>query len=146
MQRGGNAVRRAVASDLTDMIAADHVAQTGDGNRLNFLTSALGAGWCLVFIDAEGLGGFAVTRPRHFFGRDFVDLLMVHPVRRRSGIGRCLLRSAVASANTSTVFTSTNQSNAAMRGLLLREGWTVSGTLVGLDDNDPEMVFWTERQ
>jgi len=29
-----------------------------------------------------------------------------------------------------------------MRGLLAREGWTLSGRLTGLDDDDPELVFY----
>jgi hypothetical protein len=40
------------------------------------------------------------------------------------------------------VFTSTNRSNTPMRTLLDRDGWSFSGELSGLDDGDPELVFW----
>ena len=48
---------------------------------------------------------------------------------------------ALGHASTSRVFTSTNQSNAPMRELR-SEGWTASGVLSGLDDGDPEHVFF----
>ncbi len=92
------------------------------------------------------MGGFAVVRPAHFFGRDFVDLLIVDPARRRSGIGRALLRTALATAGTEQVFTSTNTSNLAMRSLLHAERWSFSGKLDGLDEGDPELVFYKIRQ
>ena len=52
------------------------------------------------------------------------------------------MRAALGHASTSRVFTSTNQSNAPMRELLRSEGWTASGVLSGLDDGDPEHVFF----
>ena len=57
-------------------------------------------------------------------------------------MGSALLRAAVDVATTTTVFTSTNESNAAMRALLARDGWLVSGTLDGLDLGDPEVVYY----
>ena len=69
---------------------------------------------------------------------------MVDPARRRSGIGRILLREAVATAGTAQVFTLTNASNCPMRALLAAEDWPFSGGLGGLDEGDPELVFYTE--
>jgi len=40
------------------------------------------------------------------------------------------------------VFVSTNESNAPMRELLRSEGWRPSGVLTGLDEGDPEHVFF----
>jgi hypothetical protein len=60
-----------------------------------------------------------------------------HPgrtARRRSGIGRALLRTVLATAGTEQVFTSTNTSNQPMRSLLHAEHWSFSGELDGLDD------------
>jgi glycogen synthase len=53
-----------------------------------------------------------------------------------------LLEAAVSRANTDTIFSSTNESNIAMRALFERDGWTLSGVLNGIDEGDPEMVFW----
>jgi ribosomal protein S18 acetylase RimI-like enzyme len=89
--------------------------------------------------------GFIVVRPAHFFGRDFIDLLAVGPASRRNGIGRLLLRHALATAATAQVFASTNVSNAPMRSLLHAENWSFSGQLDGLDDGDPELVFYNFR-
>ncbi|MGH3733878.1 MAG: hypothetical protein ACRDVC_11015 [Acidimicrobiales bacterium] len=32
-----------------------------------------------------------------------------------------------------------------MRVLFDREGWALSGTLTGIDEDDPEIVFWRRR-
>jgi ribosomal protein S18 acetylase RimI-like enzyme len=83
-----------------------------------------------------------ITNARSFFGRDFVKLLVVSPTHRRSGIGSALLEAARATATTTTIFASTNESNTAMRALFERERWTLSGVLAGIDEGDPEMVFY----
>ena len=101
----------------------------------------MGLGECLVHIDGGSVGGFAVVRAAYFFGRDFVELVMVDPARRRAGIGCALLRAALVTAGTEQVFTSTNTSNQPMRSLLQAEGWSFSGELDGLDEGDPELVF-----
>lgn len=52
---------------------------------------------------------------------------------------------AVATATSTTVFTSTNESNAPMQALPAAEGWELSGKLDGLDDGDPELVYYLRR-
>jgi ribosomal protein S18 acetylase RimI-like enzyme len=91
------------------------------------------------------IDGLVITNLRSFFGRDFVKLLVVSPQHQRRGIGRALLQAATATTGTEVVFASTNESNTAMRALFAREGWALSGTLTGLDDGDPELVFWRRR-
>jgi GNAT superfamily N-acetyltransferase len=103
------------------------------------------AGECLVFRQDAVVAGFVVIRRAHFFGRDFVELLVVVASLRRTGIGRKLLRAAVAGAASEQVFTSTNMSNHAMRSLLRKEGWSFCGELTGLDEGDPELFFCTVR-
>jgi GNAT superfamily N-acetyltransferase len=106
------------------------------------LESAIASHECLVHVDGGEMNGFVITNTRAFFGRDFVKLLVVSPAHRRSGIGSALLEAATATATTETIFASTNESNAAMRALFEREGWTLSGTLTGIDEGDPELVFY----
>ena len=96
----------------------------------------------LVAVEHGQIVGFLGIRPGHFYHRDFVDLLFVAPPWRRQGLARLLMRAALGHGSTSRVFTSTNQSNAPMRELLRSEGWTASGVLSGLDDGDPEHVFF----
>jgi GNAT superfamily N-acetyltransferase len=107
------------------------------------LESAIASSECLVHLDAaHEIDGFVITNARSFFGRDFVKLLVVSRTHRRSGIGRALLEAATATATTATIFASTNESNTAMRALFGREGWTLSGVLAGIDEGDPELVFY----
>ncbi len=97
----------------------------------------------------EAVSGFVIVKPAHFFGRDFIELLMVDPALRRSGIGRALLlallRQALSAGGTLQVFTSTNTSNHPMRSLLQAEDWSFSGELAGLDEGDPELLFYKTR-
>jgi GNAT superfamily N-acetyltransferase len=86
--------------------------------------------------------GYAAIDVRNFFGRDFVDLLYVDLANRRRGIGRRLMEEAVRRSSTSRIFTSTNESNEPMRSLLAVNGWVLSGVLDGLDEGDPEWVFF----
>jgi ribosomal protein S18 acetylase RimI-like enzyme len=135
-------IRRAGAGDLDGILRTDHHAARDDQGRADFLRRSLALGECLVYLDRGAVAGFAVVMPAHFFGRDFIELLVVDPARRRCGIGRSLLRAALAAAGTEQVFTSTNASNQPMRSLLQAEGWSFSGKLDGLDEGDPELVFY----
>lgn len=135
-------IRAAVADDIDGILRADHQPARGDQERADFLRRCLDRGECLVYLDHGSVAGFVVVKPAHFFGRDFIELLMVEPARRRCGIGRNLLGAALAAAGTEQVFTSTNASNQPMRSLLRAEGWSFSGELGGLDEGDPELVFY----
>jgi len=95
-------------------------------------------------VQRSEIAGFVVLRPGHFYGRDFIDLLDVAPRWRRHGAGRALMRADLRSASTSRVFVSTNESNTPMRQLLHSERWTSSGVLTGLDEGDPEYVFFID--
>ena len=142
---GAIMIRTAAAADLAAVGSCDPVAATGDAERASFLARAIEQGWCLIGVDGPDVVGFVVTTPGHFFGRDFVELLVVSPARRREGIGRSILRAAVGRAAGTDVWSSTNRSNAAMRDLLGGEGWIFSGEIAGLDDDDPELFFHTSR-
>jgi GNAT superfamily N-acetyltransferase len=96
----------------------------------------------LVAVARGEIVGFLALRPRHFYHRDFIDLLFVAPGWRRRGVGRALMRAALRNASTSRVFVSTNESNTPMRELLHSEGWNPSGVLSGLDEGDHEHVFF----
>lgn len=135
-------VRRAVPGDLAGIRGIDPLAAAGDHDRARLLERRVRSGEYIVLPGRGPVLGFAVVVPAHFFGRDFIELLAVAPARRRAGAGRALLRAALASAGTSQVFTSTNASNTAMRSLLSDEEWTLAGQIDGLDDGDPELVFF----
>jgi GNAT superfamily N-acetyltransferase len=138
-------VRKADQTDRDAIAAFDDIAVGAKHDRLALLEAALDSGHCLVLDAGDGVKGFVVIVPKVFFGRDFVELLMVDRTRRRTGIGRRLLQAAVRSASTSRVFTSTNRSNSPMRALLDRERWSLSGELLGLDEGDPEIVYFIDQ-
>lgn len=134
--------RPATRHDEPAVLAVDAVASGGDEERRQLLREAIEAGECIVY-DRDGhVLGFAVLKRGRFFGRDFIDLLFVAFDARRQGVGRSLMRATVAAATTSRVFTSTNKSNFPMQTLLRSEGWSPSGELAGLDEGDPELVYY----
>jgi GNAT superfamily N-acetyltransferase len=140
--QGTTGIRGAVAGDLDGILRADHLAAEGDRDRAEFLRHSVELGECQVHIASGAVTGFVIVKPAHFFGRDFIELLMVDPRLRRSGVGRALLRHVLDTSGTAQVFTSTNSSNLPMRSLLQSESWSFSGTLEGLDEGDPELVYY----
>ena len=137
-------VRKASEQDLDAVLAIDKIAPVGHQRR-ELLTRRVGSGECLVYAHHGVVVGYVTLSTRSFFGRDFIELLVVAQDQRRKGVGRWLLREAVAQSTTPDVFTSTNQSNVAMRSLLADEKWTFSGQLEGIDEGDPELVFYHRR-
>jgi ribosomal protein S18 acetylase RimI-like enzyme len=127
------------------MAAIDNALIEGSPRWDEIHQLALG-GSCLLGEDLRGdspsVVGYVAVAPRHFFGRDFISLLVVAERCRRRGIGTQLLRAAALRGTSEAVFTSTNESNGPMLELLSAEGWTVSGELEGLDDGDPEIFFY----
>ncbi len=138
-------IRRATSADFEELLAIDHVAAAGDAGRLAALCAHVADGFCWVHAGRAQLDGYAVLLPRHFLGRDFLELLMVVSSSRRTGIATKLLHALLGMEGTGQVFTSTNRSNTPMRELLKSEGWQLSGELDGLDADDPEMFFFTWR-
>lgn len=130
---------RAAQADDVSVIAAIDPAGPGRLEEIRVLIQEQAS---LVAVEHGQIAGFLALRPAHFYGRDFIDLLFVVSRWRRHGLARALIRAALQNATTSRVFTSTNQSNTPMSNLLRSEGWTPSGILNGLDENDPEHVFF----
>lgn len=77
----------------------------------------------------------------HFFGRAFIDLVYVDTAFRRGGIGEALITAACAQIPGPDVFTSTNQSNIPMQGLLTRLDFHYSGIVFNLDAGNPEIIY-----
>ena len=131
-------LRTAQADDIGAIVAIDPLG-AGRAAEIQALVHQHAS---LVAIERGQLVGFLALKAGHFYQRDFIDLLFVMPGWRRRGLARALLRTALQNASTRRVFTSTNESNTPMRELLRSEGWTSSGILTGLDEGDPEHVFF----
>jgi GNAT superfamily N-acetyltransferase len=94
----------------------------------------------LLVADVDGaIVGFAVVG--RFFEYAFLELLFVGPDYRRTGIATQLIASAEAIATTGKLFTSTNDSNEAMKELCEKLGFVRSGAIDGLDEDDPEVFY-----
>jgi GNAT superfamily N-acetyltransferase len=131
-------LRAARADDVSAVVAMDP-GRLGSPGQIQALVQAQAS---LVAVEHGEIAGFLAVKPGHFYGRDFIDLLFIGPRWRRQGAGRALMQAALQNACTSRVFISTNESNTPMRELLRSEGWTPSGVLAGLDEDDPEHVFF----
>jgi GNAT superfamily N-acetyltransferase len=131
-------LRAALEQDVSAIVAIDPHRPPRPGE----IQALVGEQASLVAVERGEVVGFVGVKPGHFYRRDFIDLLFVAARQRRQGVGRALLRAALRRASTSRVFTSTNESNTPMRELLRAERWTHSGTLTGLDEGDPELVFF----
>jgi GNAT superfamily N-acetyltransferase len=131
-------VRTAQAGDISAVAAIDPHAP-GRPAEIQALVSEQAS---LVAVEDGEIVGFLAVRPGHFYQRDFIDLLFVARRGQRQGVGRALMRAALRNASTPRIFTSTNESNTPMRELLRSEGWSPSGVLTGLDEGDPEHMFF----
>ncbi|MCL0074072.1 GNAT family N-acetyltransferase [Dehalococcoidia bacterium] len=70
-----------------------------------------------------------------------IDMLYIHPEYRGKGIGSKLVRHVESLCKTEKLFTSTNQSNLPMQGLLNKLGYVPSSFIDNLDEGDPEVVY-----
>jgi N-acetylglutamate synthase-like GNAT family acetyltransferase len=141
MDKGNDRVRAATTSDLEAVLKIAELTSSST-ERESLLKLRVESGECLVSENQSRVVGFVTLARRSFFGRDFIELLAVDPDYRRKGVGGALLRGSVNEATTSAIFVSTNRSNHAMLNLLGKERWQFSGELEGLDEGDPELVFY----
>lgn len=139
-------IREATAIDVDEIVHLEtQITGLSLSREHEILGAAVSTHDCLVSTDdAKNVIGYIVLARKAFFGRDFVHLLGVADGHRRLGVATALLAGALARCSTHSVFTSTNESNVAMRSLLARDGWTFSGALTGIDEGDPELVFWKQ--
>ena len=112
---------------------------TGTDARASYLRAMSQRGGLRLALDQTQIVGFCCVDDQYFFEKAFITLLVVDHGSRRRGIGQALLEATAS--ETSETWTSTNRSNAEMRGLLAKSGWTFCGEIEGLDDGDPEMFF-----
>ena len=71
-------------------------------------------------------------------------MLYIHPDYRRQGMGSKLIQHVESMCKTEKLFTSTNQSNLPMQGLLNKSGFVPSGFIDNLDEGDPEIVYFKD--
>ena len=134
--------RPARPDDYARLIALDTIAAC-DPARADEIAGWLAQGLCFC-AEVEGVvAGYGVLH-RHFFGRAFLEMLMVGEEYRAQGVGTALIVHAARLSVAEQLWTSTNQSNQPMRRLLEHLGFVPSGTIEGLDEGNPELFFRLE--
>jgi ribosomal protein S18 acetylase RimI-like enzyme len=124
--------------EITAAIRIDAGLASTDTRAL-YIAAVAERGGLRLIEDQGYILGFCCLDDRYFFEKVFISLLIVDPGVRRRGIGQALLEAAALEHE--EVWTSTNQSNMAMRGLLTKTGWMFCGGISGLDAGDPEVFF-----
>jgi GNAT superfamily N-acetyltransferase len=132
------ALRIGRPEDADRLIAFDYIART-DRRRADLIRRKLQDGACWVAESDAGLFGYACRGT--FFDYDFLELIYVDAAHRQQGVGRALVAAVERARRTHKLFTSTNESNAAMRAMLARLSYEPSGVIRNLDPGDPELVF-----
>ena len=132
-------IRKAHMGDIHGIIEAENLARA-DAERLQFIEKSLENASVYVATKEEEIVGYCIF-DHSFFSRGFISLLIVHPDHRRKGIGSMLVRHVEHLCESERLFTSTNQSNKPMQGLLRKMGYKHSGVIDDLDPGDPEVFF-----
>ena len=133
-------IRLATDSDMAALLALDTIAPH-DLRRAQQLRHWVAARHCHLLLADAVPAAYGVLH-HHFFDSGFIEMLMVGERFRRHGLGQALLQHLVARCERPRLFTSTNQSNQAMRALLTRNGFIDSGRIDNLDPGDPELVMF----
>ena len=137
-------IRRATASDFSKLLAIDDAAQT-DAARKRWLRGAIRRRIVYVLTAGGPPVAYGIVAPS-FFNRPFIEMLYVVKEERRKGHGGHLLSYLESRGlRNGEVWTSTNRSNKAMRSLLKKNDFALSGRVSGLDEGDPELFYKKKR-
>ena len=131
----------AAKSDLTDLFVLDHSARANAENRRAFIQQAVDNNECYVFRQDGELEAYFVFNYR-FFGNGFLEMIYVKEGLRGNGIGSAILDYIETLCEKEKLFTSTNQSNDRMQGLMAKKNFVRSGIIENLDEGDPEIIYF----
>ncbi len=102
------------------------------------------AGECFIILANNKTVGFVIFDYR-FFDQGWIELIIINEGHRGKGIGGQTLDLICKQSKANKVFTSTNSSNIQMQQALTKAGFSFAGKLNGLDDGDPELFYYKER-
>lgn len=137
---GATTLRPGDSGDLAALVAFDQVARSSEERRSVIRQGLAEPG--ITIAERDGSPKAYALLHFHFFGQPFMELVYVREEDRRSGLGSLLIEHICNSVEGSKLFTSTNQSNTAMQGLLAKLGFAESGIIYNLDPGDPELVYF----
>jgi ribosomal protein S18 acetylase RimI-like enzyme len=136
-------LRPATPHDVEAIIRFDAIAQH-EPTRVEFIRTSVQNATCLVAVEDGQVTGYGVLE-YSFFGLGFISMLYVHPAHRRRGVGSALMQALERRCTTAKLFTSTNRSNTPMQALLATLGFSPSGIIENLDEDDPELIYFKLR-
>ncbi|MEM6429012.1 MAG: GNAT family N-acetyltransferase [Deinococcota bacterium] len=132
-------IRNATDSDLAAMYAVDPIAAENTSHKQH-MHEWVNAGQAIVALTNDVVVGYAVLEYT-FFSNGFMSMLMVDKASRRQGIAAALVKHLEEICKTDKLFTSTNESNKPMQGLMQSMSYEPSGTVYNLDEGDAELFY-----
>ncbi len=134
-------IKQAKDEHIQTICSFDHIAKTDQGERRKFIRDSVRKGICYV-AEMNGVAVGYTVLDYSFYACGMIEMLNVSPDFRRKGIGSELVKYVESICKTEKLFTSTNQSNLPMQGLLNRMEYVPSGFIDNLDDSDAEIVYF----
>jgi GNAT superfamily N-acetyltransferase len=138
-----NNYRLAIINDKEAIFQIDQ-SVIGLCNRKNEIIDSIIQKRCLILCNSNKIIGYLIFND-NFFGRRFIELLVVHKDYQRKGYGEDILKHFENEYVENEVFTSTNQSNIPMKMVLVKMGYLESGIINNLDKDDPEIIFYKKK-
>ncbi len=132
-------VRQVVIADVSALYALDHVAAVVSDRR-SFIDRAVHEARSWVIETDGALSGYGIIS-HEFFGRSFIELIYIAERWRGHGLGPRLIQALELQSKSTSLFTSTNESNLHMQHVLEVLGYARSGRIENLDPGDPELVY-----
>jgi ribosomal protein S18 acetylase RimI-like enzyme len=138
-EQRGVRIQQATLSQREQIISLDE-SVIGSRCRAEQIRQGVADGLVYIITVKEEIAAFGLLSS-HFYGRHFLELLIVKQEHRRKGLGKMLLRVIQEQCETESLFTSTNASNLPMQKLLEKCGFERCGWIDQLDEDDPEIVY-----
>jgi RimJ/RimL family protein N-acetyltransferase len=128
-------LRMATKEDESLVVAFDYL------NRKKKIVKAISGKECFIIYNGSKAVGFVIFDYR-FFDNGWIELIIIDEKYRGMGIGGKVFGLICKQCKVDKVFTSTNSSNLSMQKALAKAGFSFSGKLDGLDEGDPELVYY----
>ncbi|MFN0205481.1 MAG: N-acetyltransferase family protein [Planctomycetota bacterium] len=132
-------IRPAVLEDTRGLYSLDHTA-LASAERRSTIDRAIREARILVVEHSGVVAGYGIIS-HEFYGRSFLELVYIAEPSRGKGLGPKLIRALEQQSQSTSLFTSTNQSNVHMQHVLESLGYEASGIIHNLDPGDPELVY-----
>ncbi len=132
-------IQQAALSQCEEIISLDE-SVVGSRSRAGQICQGVENGLVHVITIRQKIVAFSLLS-NNFYGKHFLELLIVEQGYRRKGLGEMLLCAVQQQCGEERLFTSTNSSNLPMQKLLEKCGFKRCGWIDQLDEDDPEIIY-----